>query len=164
MRFSGIQLLQCCSERRSSCSEHSNLQQLSVDEGNWKERLWAGPDAKCPGCPENQICGGDRRWSSENSMAVKKKKKRRQKNRHNQNSCLGYGAYTVHPPLQRSSNIDGFLVKAAAALTNPAVVSQELSPFLHLLQNLLPFFLNLGQRLSFSFPLITCTNQSLRRG
>lgn len=34
MHFSGIMLLQCCSGRRSSDSEHSNQQQLSVDEDN----------------------------------------------------------------------------------------------------------------------------------
>lgn len=71
------------------------------------------------------------------------------------------GSHLVHPPLQGSPDVDGFLVKAAAALADPAVVGQELSPFLHLLQNLLPFLLNLRRRLSFSFSLVTWTNQGL---
>lgn len=68
-------------------------------------------------------------------------------------------AWAIHPPLHRNPDIDGLLVKAAAALTDPAVVSQKLSPLLHLLQNQLPFLFNLRQGLSFSFPLVTWIDQ-----
>lgn len=73
------------------------------------------------------------------------------------------GQTTVHPPLQRDTKIDGFLVNAvaAAALSDPAAVCQKRSLFLHLFQNLLPLHLNLRQRLAFSFLLLAWTNHSL---
>lgn len=66
---------------------------------------------------------------------------------------------TRDPLLQRKPDTGGLLVKAAAALTDPAVVGQELGPFLHLVQNLLPFQLGPGDDLPFGFPLITWTRQ-----
>lgn len=153
MHFSGVILLQCCSGRRSSYSEHSNLQLLSVDEGNWMQHSRVATDAKYPGRPENHTCRDDSK--------SKGKMKRRRRKSHNQKGfeLPKVLLLQIHPPLRRNPNIDWFLVKAAAALTYPAVVSQKLSPFLHLLQNLLPFVLNLRHRLSHSFPLITWTNQ-----
>lgn len=56
-------------------------------------------------------------------------------------------------PFQR--DVNGLLVNAAAPLTDPAVVGQQLGPFLHLLQNLLPLLLDLGHRRLPAFPLLT---------
>lgn len=54
MRSSATALIRCCSGRRSFCSERSNPQRLSVDEGNRGMR--AGTDANCPSCPETRTC------------------------------------------------------------------------------------------------------------
>lgn len=67
-------------------------------------------------------------------------------------SCCGA---QIHAPLHRHPNIDRLLVEAAAALTYPAVISQKLSSFLHLLQYLLPVLLSVRHRRPSLLPLIT---------
>lgn len=65
---------------------------------------------------------------------------------------------TAISPFQ--GDINGLLVNAAAPLTDPAVVSQQLGSFLHLLQNLLPFLLNFRQGRPPAFPLLTWIDHS----
>ena len=70
----------------------------------------------------------------------------------------GVKAKEARSPFQ--GHVNGLLVNAAAPLTDPAVVGQQLGPFLHLLQNLLPFLLNFGHRRAPAFPLLTWVNHS----
>lgn len=65
---------------------------------------------------------------------------------------------TKRPRSPSQPDVDGLLVNAAAPLTDPAVVGQQLGPFLHLLQNLLPFLLNLGHGRPPALPLLTWIN------
>lgn len=94
-------------------------------EGNYRLRI--GADANYQDYPESHIC------RQEITVVEEQLKTHGLENRPLGNESNLKCSLAEVSPFQRKPNNHGILVKAAAALTYPAVVSHKLSPFLHLL-------------------------------